>query len=392
MKKTILFLFMINVGIALMAQSNVPIVELINSFRENKPNDHMFHYKESISNYGKLKREVRIVGTHYAFEPLRDTLGNIIESSLNPDSFSEKDKEEWNKWLKYSQTQNKILHALEQSRPFCNESYWWEKHQNSKDSVMISMAFRNRFDHESTPEVCRRTASSKEYHYSSNEYIEYYTIPYETPTPLLWQRLTWRGIYYLSYVCSIDTTASGVEPFDGKAYEEFLQPLLAEQRITRQSFQWKYDRRANDVPQLSAGILSNSDSCEIGTATGTLYTLPMKDLKKDSAEWDAFRLRLSKYTEDYLASHPSQRYYYTPNVDIDTLNTAPVYYLWDYDNHPLYFAKSRFMVGIGYDKEGIHILFLHNDGENWTPHHYSVLQNICRKQKKSSVSKRKRKR
>lgn len=257
---------------------------------------------------------------------------------------------------------------------------------------MISMAFRNKFDHEATPKVQRHIISHTQPHYRSNEYIEYFNKPYEKNTQFS-QRVTWRGTYNLTYVCSIDTTASGTEPFDGSAYEEFLQPLFAAQRITRQSFQWEYDKEAYDIDRLSAGIdkrkSSNIDSCNVGKATGTFYTLPITDLKNDSAEWDAFRLKLLKYTEDYLAAHPTQRYRYVPNVEIDTLNTTPVYYLWDYDNRPLFFIQSQFMVGIGYDKEGIHILFLHNDSENWTPHHYTVLRNICRKQRKLPTGKKK---
>lgn len=324
----------------------------------------------SITNdHGIRRKTIHISGYRYHIEPKRDANGNIIESALNPDTLKGVDKYAYEQYAASEEIISKIERILETTRQATDELYWWEKHQDGQDSVMVSLAYRNR-TYDKAPQS--RTFQGHT-HYVSAEFADY---SYYSQKLKFIDGLTGTGVFSLNYNCQVDSVG---EPFDPEAYMQSVQHLLQDKHIEQRPIKWIHDETYSEMSKSPKDTHYKSSSYsngipDAGSTTGTLYTLKPK---KEGDE-EAIRLKLEQFlehTEQYIIAHPEQQYNYSSHryscFQIFVSNGS----LWSLLSG-ITKDHSKFEIRITHDDEGYHILQLHTIGSLWIPKHYSTLESI----------------
>lgn len=323
------------------------------------------HSMVSTSNYaGKRYKHIAIFGSRYSFEPKRDADGNIIETALNPDTLKGVDKYAYDQYAASEEIISKIERILETTRQATDELYWWEKHQDGQDSVMVSLAYRNR-TYDKAPQS--RTFQGHT-HYVSAEYADY---NYMTDSQKYKEtdRLTRLGNFSLNYHCQVDSVW---EPFAPEAYKQSVQHLFRDKHIEQRPIKWIRDENYTVVPGLYITEGYRDDKPYTGSTTGTLYTLK----PENEGDEEAIQHKLEQFlelTDQYLTAHPEQQYDYQSyrHGDFYISNGYPFPLVTGFTED-----KSKFNIIIAHDDEGCHILLLHSYGNLSIPRHYSTLESI----------------
>lgn len=340
-------------------------------------NTPIFNYDEFITSaYGRRYKYICIMGTKYRFEPKRDAYGNIIETAINPDTLKGGDKFVWDIYNNSNKAISQIEHLLENSRNNTDKLYWWETHLGGKDTIMVSLAYKNRFNNEHTYNYQGHTQ------YESAEVADYSYYTFDQNMEPTNSRLTLLGSYSLSYHCLLDSVPTVFESFDAEGYKQFVLPLLQDKRIKQRPVLWTHDETCepNALENYTSFMSYTNEQGKLlsGDTRGTIYTLKAEKAEDEVAVQKIMEQFLDK-TNQYIAEHPEQDYNYHPNVRVSNLKSTPQILV---QATPKTIKKlpdspeSLFSVMVAHDNEGYHILLLQTEGTLWIPRHFSVLKSI----------------
>lgn len=375
MKKNILSALLALLSLTVSAQT-----EICNQYEElfyKCRNDSTMGFNGNliIENHGGWRREsISIYGMDLGFEPKRDADGNVIEHELNPDTLTGADRFAYRHYAGSKEIMSRIEKILQSTRPGTDELYWWEKHQDGKDSMMVSLAYKNRYYSEAPVSFSHNGHTS----YESAEVANYNYFSYDKR--VLFDRLYSKGYFTLRYYCLLDSIATDLSSssFDADAYKQSILHLLKDKHVEQRPVSWIHDEgytqdcpNALDFYVSVTGITDSEGTWWAGNTTGTIYTLRAK---KDGDE-AAIRSIMEQFldqTAQYVNAHPEQNYIYCPSIRIGDLLAAPKMIVKDT------LSPNNFNVNVmaAHDDEGYHILLLRTKGVLWVPKHYSTLKSI----------------
>lgn len=375
MKKIIIFTLFVILNLTVSAQ--VEIRDLYENLAYeclNSPANKSVTCEVSIVNTnGRRHKKIFIGGIRYSLEPKRDADGNIVETQFDPDTLKGVDKFVYDQFVGTEKTMSQIEHILENTRMCANELYWWERHDEGKDSIMVSLAYKNRY-YKGAPLVFKHNGHTS---YESAEVANYSYKSYSKKIPHI-ARLTSIGDFVLSYYCLMDSLVTDTRPFDTVAYKQTVLPLLQDKRIKHRPVSWTHDEgyfdKDSDLYRIYFPVMHFIDqhgkNVTRGSTTGTIYTLKAEKAGDEEAIQRIMEQFVEK-TSQYVNAHPEQRYTYYPAVRVSKLDSDPET-LVRIDDNPL----STFHVMFAKDDEGYHILLLQTEGVLWVPWHYSILKSI----------------
>lgn len=321
---------------------------------------------------GRRYKHISIVGMDLNFEPKRDADGNVIEYNFNPDTLKGADKLAYSYYAGARGIRSKIEHILQSSRLATDELYWWEKHQDGKDSMLVSLAYKNKH-YSGLPLSFAHNGHTS---YKSAEVANYSYVSKDKAT-VIFDRLYYKGNFSLRYYCLLDSVATELVPFDAEAYRQSILHLLKDKRVVERPVSWIHDESyIGDSPsalELYVSVFKttgNKGTRWAGNTTGIIYTLrPKKD--GDEAAIRRIMEQFLNLTAQYVNAHPEQNYIYHPSICVSDLAAEPKTIVAG-----SYALESKPEVLAAHDDEGYHILLLQTEGGPWIPRHYSTLKSI----------------
>lgn len=247
-----------------------------------------------------------------------------------------------------------------------SESYMYEYHKETTDTVKFSLAFRQEDDSLQATRIKNNVYFSNAREVASFDYNKHYD-EHRQGDIMLGNYIHWcdepNAIAY-----------DKMKPFDIAAFEALIQPALKPLKklkgVKTYPVYWRHDKGFDDdvvhgnLSQKTTRQSTYGDNSHTGLTTGTYYFIPSQ--YKD--EVDALYKQLDSLTYDYINSYPEQPYQYDFSKRIPVQNPGDL--LWGIP----YEGSDDYNLKFTQDQEGYHILCLTTKGELWMPREWRKLK------------------
>ena len=286
----------------------------------------------------------------------------------------------------YEDAIDSIRTAFSSVRKDADESYMYEYHMGSADTISYSVVFRN-----DAYEDAKFRAEKKEPSEWDKDSSDWWSRPDLDADSL---DFFFNGYYqgpfghYSHYRNEPNgLTEKDQKPFDIAAFEAHIQPALEPlqklQGVKSYPVHWQHDKGYEDEVGSRGNLLSGvriRESWPAGLTTGTYYFIPAQHQAKPIFD------RLDSLAYDYVNRHPEQPYaYHHMPIIVRLDNRSSVLYSdifyqsidiveSDDDDCNCDVNSTKYNLRCYQDEDGLHILSLTTKGILWIPKHFQKMK------------------